>query len=156
MPSDLSTRVFIGLGSNVGDRQAHIEAAFERLSDHPDLELVRRTAIDETAPWGDTSQRAFLNAVAEIRTKMEPRELLHILKQMERDLGRTPSRRWGPREIDLDILLFGERIVDDPLLVVPHPRLTERRFVLDQLLSLDDALVHPASGRRLSSFIGAV
>jgi 2-amino-4-hydroxy-6-hydroxymethyldihydropteridine diphosphokinase len=153
MPSDAPSRVFLGLGSNVGDRAAHIEAALARLSSCAGIELVRRTALIETAPWGDEDQGAFLNAVAEVRTKMEPLELLHTLQKMERELGRTPSRRWGPREIDLDILLFGARVVDDPGLVVPHPQITERRFVLEQLLALDGSLRHPRSGRRLSSFL---
>ena len=153
MPSDAATRVFIGLGSNVGDRAAHVEAALARLAAHAGIALVRTTELIETAPWGDIDQGAFFNAVAEVRTTMEPLELLHALQRMERELGRTPSRRWGPREIDLDILLFGDRVVDDPHLVVPHPRLTERRFVLDQLLSLDAALVHPRLGVHLSSFI---
>ncbi len=153
MPSDAATRVFIGLGSNVGDRAAHIEAALARLAVHAGIALVRATELIETAPWGDVAQGAFFNAVAEVRTTMEPLELLHALQRMERELGRTPSRRWGPREIDLDILLFGDRVVDDPHVVVPHPRLTERRFVLDQLLSLDATLVHPRLGVHLSSFI---
>jgi len=155
MPSDARARVFIGLGSNVGDREAHIEAACARLRDHPAIELVRRTELSETAPWGDADQPAFLNAVAEARTTLTPEQLLLALQRIERDVGRTPSRRWGPREIDLDILLFGERVVDEPQLVVPHPRLTERRFVLDQLLALDADLVHPRTGRPLSSFTAA-
>ena len=153
MPSDAPARVFVGLGSNVGDRAAHLAGALSRLSSHPAIELVRATELAETAPWGDADQPPFLNAVAELRTRLEPPELLQTLKEMERDLGRTPSRRWGPREIDLDILLYGDRLVDEPLLAVPHPRLTERRFILEQLLLLDDALVHPRSGRRLASYL---
>jgi 2-amino-4-hydroxy-6-hydroxymethyldihydropteridine diphosphokinase len=152
MPSDGSVRAFIGLGSNVGDRAAHIEAAIAMISSHPAMELVRRTALDETAPWGDVDQRSFLNAVVEVRTTLEPMELLAALKRMEGELGRSPTRRWGPREIDLDILLLGGRIVREEHLEVPHPRLTERRFVLDQLLSLDADLIDPRSGMPLSRF----
>lgn len=152
MPSEPAERVFVGLGSNLGDRAAHIEAACARLRDHPAIELVRRTELAETAPWGVEDQPAFLNAVAELRTTLAPEELLRALQRIERDLGRTPSRRWGPREIDLDILLFGDRVVEGPQLVVPHPRLTERRFVLDQLLDLDPGLAHPRTGEPLSSF----
>jgi len=146
------SRVFVGLGANLGDRRAQIEAAIDMLASHPRIALVRRTEAIETAPWGVEDQPAFLNAVAELQTTLDPRELLQTLKRMERELGRTPGPRWGPREIDLDILLFGEAVIDDSSLIIPHPGLTERPFVLEQLLSLDASLVHPRSGRLLSSF----
>ena len=152
MCSDAPTRAFVGLGANLGDRRAAIEAALSRIAAHPGIELVRRTALIETPPWGVEDQPPFLNAVAELRTTLEPPELLEALKRMERDLGRTPTRRWGPREIDLDILLFGDRVIDTPSLVVPHPHLGERPFVLAQLVELDPELVHPRSGHRLRSF----
>jgi 2-amino-4-hydroxy-6-hydroxymethyldihydropteridine diphosphokinase len=144
-------RAFIGLGSNVGDRRAQIEAALAAMAAHPRIELVRCTELIETAPWGVEDQPAFLNAVAEVRTILNPKELLQSLKCMERELGRTPGRRWGPREIDLDILLFGDRVIDDPQLTVPHPGLTARPFVLAQLIALDARLVHPRLGRLLTS-----
>jgi len=144
-------RAFIGLGANLGDRRARIEAALEVMAAHPRISLVRRTELIETAPWGVVDQPPFLNAVAEIRTTLPPLALLRALKRMERDLGRTRSRRWGPREIDLDILLYGERVIDDPSLVVPHPHLSGRPFVLSQLVALDPGLVHPRLGCLLSS-----
>ncbi|MCK9459437.1 MAG: 2-amino-4-hydroxy-6-hydroxymethyldihydropteridine diphosphokinase [Proteobacteria bacterium] len=152
MCSDASTRAFVGLGANLGDRRATIEAALSRLAAQPGISLVRRTALVETPPWGVEDQPPFLNAVAELRTTLEPLALLESLQRLERELGRRPTRRWGPREIDLDILLFGDRVVDAPTLVVPHPHLTDRPFVLSQLLALDPSLVHPRSGQRLSSF----
>jgi 2-amino-4-hydroxy-6-hydroxymethyldihydropteridine diphosphokinase len=150
---ETTTRVFIGLGANLGDRHANIEAALSRLAAHPGIELVRCTEAIETPPWGIEDQPAFLNAVAEVRTILQPEELLRDLKDMERELGRTPGPRWGPRAIDLDILLFGERVIDEPSLVVPHPELASRPFVLSQLIELDDGLVHPRLRRRLASFL---
>jgi 2-amino-4-hydroxy-6-hydroxymethyldihydropteridine diphosphokinase len=145
------TRAFIGLGANVGDRRANIEAALAAMAAHPRIEVVRCTELVETAPWGVEDQPAFLNAVAEVWTTLDPKELLQSLKYMERELGRTPGRRWGPREIDLDILLFGDSVIDDPHLTVPHPELTSRPFVLTQLIALDERLVHPRLGRLLAS-----
>jgi 2-amino-4-hydroxy-6-hydroxymethyldihydropteridine diphosphokinase len=146
-----ATRAFIGLGANVGDRRASIEAAILAMSAHPRIEVVRCTGLVETAPWGVADQPAFLNAVAEVRTTLDPRELLRSLKCMECELGRTPGPRWGPREIDLDILLYGDRVIDDPLLTIPHPELAARPFVLSQLIELDPGLVHPGLGRLLTS-----
>jgi 2-amino-4-hydroxy-6-hydroxymethyldihydropteridine diphosphokinase len=145
------TRAFIGLGANVGDRRSRIEAALALVAEHPRIALVRCTELIETPPWGVKDQPPFLNAVAEVRTTLEPLEMLQTLKRMERELGRTQTLRWGPREIDLDILLFGESVIDDPSLVVPHPHLTERPFVLSQLVALDASLVHPRLGRLLSA-----
>jgi len=143
-------RAFVGLGANLGDRRAAIESALARLAAWPGIELVRRTALIETAPWGVERQPPFLNAVAELRTALAPLDLLAACKRLERELGRTPGPRWGPREIDLDLLLFGDMVVDrPPLLEVPHPRLAERPFVVAQLLELDPSLVHPRTGQRL-------
>jgi 2-amino-4-hydroxy-6-hydroxymethyldihydropteridine diphosphokinase len=150
-----ATRAFIGLGANLGDRRGAIEAALSRLAVSPGIEVVRRTDLIETAPWGVEEQPAFLNAVAELRTTLEPLELLRCLKRLEAELGRVPGPRWGPREIDLDILLFGESVIDEPALVVPHPALTARPFVLAQLLELDPELRHPRLGVALASIAAA-
>jgi 2-amino-4-hydroxy-6-hydroxymethyldihydropteridine diphosphokinase len=148
-------RAFVGLGSNVGDRSAQIERALEWMTAHASIELVSRTELIETPPWGVTDQPMFLNAVVEISTRLEPRELLAELKRCEAMLGRDLERgpRWGPREIDLDILLYGALVIDTPQLTIPHPRLTERTFVLAQLGDLDPGLVHPGSGLLLSSYL---
>jgi 2-amino-4-hydroxy-6-hydroxymethyldihydropteridine diphosphokinase len=140
-------RAFVGLGANLGDRRASIVAALSRLDREPGVAVVRRTALIETAPWGVADQPPFLNAVAELRTALEPLDLLALLKRIESELGRTAGPRWGPREIDLDILLYGELAIDLPTLSVPHPRIGARPFVLSQLLELDPSLVHPATGQ---------
>lgn len=135
------TRAYVGLGSNLGDREGTILAAAERLG--PD----RLSPIVETEPWGYADQPRFLNAVAELETDLTPRGLLDRLLAIERELGRVRAGpRYGPRTIDLDLLLYGDEEVDEPGLTVPHPRLFERLFVLEPLFGLDPGLFVPGRG----------
>jgi 2-amino-4-hydroxy-6-hydroxymethyldihydropteridine diphosphokinase len=151
----LWARAFIGLGSNLGERTSAIERSLAWLADHPEMRLHRQSEIIETEPWGVRDQPCFMNAVAEIGTRLEPLELLAELKRCERLLGRDRSKepRWGPRVIDLDILLFEDLELSSEELTVPHPRLTERAFVLEQLVGLDPDLILPGTGRLLSSYL---
>lgn len=126
----MAVLAYIGLGSNLGDRSAMIAGALERLRPR------RVSAVVETEPWGRPDQPRFLNAVAEIETDLEPADLLGRLQELERGLGRVRREHWGPRAIDLDLLLYGERTVRSESLAVPHPRLHERRFVLEGLAEL--------------------
>jgi 2-amino-4-hydroxy-6-hydroxymethyldihydropteridine diphosphokinase len=138
---------YIGLGANLGDRRQAIARALELIAGDPDLELVAVSTVRETDPVGYADQPRFLNAAAALETELEPRELLERLLAMERSLGRTRTGpRYGPRTIDLDLLLYGERVVDEPGLRVPHPRLAERRFALEPLAELDPALAVPGAG----------
>ena len=137
-------RAYIGLGSNLGDREAALRGALELLRD----DVVAVSSFRETDPVGYLDQPRFLNAAAALETELEPRVLLERLLEVERELGRTrDGPRFGPRTIDLDLLLYGDRVVDEPGLVVPHPRLAERRFVLEPLAELDPDLVVPGLGR---------
>ena len=133
---------YIGLGSNLGDRELNLREALERLEE---LGPVRASSFRETDPVGVTDQPKFLNAAAELATELPPRELLERLLEIERELGRdrAAERRWGPRVIDLDLLLFGEEAIDEPGLTVPHPRLADRRFVLEPLCELNEDLTLP-------------
>ena len=141
-------RYWIGLGSNQGDSTAVINEALRLLADHPDMRLLRVSNLYRSAPWGDPDQPDFTNAVAELSTAAEPRALLHHLQAIERRLGRVRSgRRWGPRTIDLDILLAGERIYHLPGLTVPHRRMHRRRFVLEPLAALEPNLLIPGKGK---------
>jgi 2-amino-4-hydroxy-6-hydroxymethyldihydropteridine diphosphokinase len=147
------TVAFIGLGSNLGEREQNLRAALERVSE---LGSLRSSTVRETDPVGVTDQPKFLNAVAELHTQLPARELLDRLLAIERDLGRDRSveTRWGPRTIDLDLLVFGNEVIDEPGLTVPHPRLAERRFVLEPLYELDPELVLP-DGRRIEDLVAA-
>jgi 2-amino-4-hydroxy-6-hydroxymethyldihydropteridine diphosphokinase len=135
------TIAYVGLGSNLGDRERLIREAAELIG------AVRVSTVIETEPWGHTDQPLFLNAVAELETLLAPRRLLDHLLDVERRLGRERvGPQWGPRTIDLDLLLYGDEILDEPGLVVPHPRLTEREFVLRPLAELVPALKIPGKG----------
>ena len=137
-------RAFIGLGSNLGDREAALRGALELLGE----DVVAVSSFRETEPVGYLDQPAFLNAAAALETGLEPRALLERLLGVERELGRTrEGPRYGPRTIDLDLLVYDDRVIDEPGLVVPHPRLAERRFVLEPLAELDPNLVVPGHGR---------
>jgi 2-amino-4-hydroxy-6-hydroxymethyldihydropteridine diphosphokinase len=136
------TRAYVGLGANLGDREATIRAALEALPG-----LVGVSKLRETDPVGVVDQPPFLNAAAVLETELAPRELLDTLLAVERELGRERRERWGPRTIDLDLLLYGAETIDEPGLTVPHPRLHERRFALEPLLDLDPELAIPGRGR---------
>jgi 2-amino-4-hydroxy-6-hydroxymethyldihydropteridine diphosphokinase len=144
---------YIGLGTNLGDRELNLRRALERLEK---LGPVRASSIRETDPVGVTDQPRFLNAAAELATELAPAELLERLLEIERELGRdrATERRWGPRLIDLDLLLFGEETIDEPGLTVPHPRLADRRFVLEPLCELNEDLTLP-DGTRVRDLLGA-
>jgi 2-amino-4-hydroxy-6-hydroxymethyldihydropteridine diphosphokinase len=142
-----ATTAYVAVGSNLGDREATIARALELLDDPPALRLVRTAAVRETAPVGVVDQPPFLNTAVRLETMLRPRELLDRLLAIERRLGRVrTSERWGPRTLDLDLLLYGAAVVDEPGLTVPHPRLHERRFVLEPLNELAPDLVVPGRG----------
>jgi len=135
------TRVFVGLGANIGARERSIRSAAGLIG------ARRLSSLRETEPWGVLDQPPFLNAAAELETELGVRELLDRLLAIERQLGRIrDARRWGPRTIDLDLLLYGSETIDVPGLTVPHPRLHERRFVLEPLVELEPELVVPGRG----------
>ena len=143
------TRAFVGLGSNLGDRERFIRKAVEEMARMPRTQLVRVSSLYDTEPVGVQDQPSFLNAVAVLDTELKPRELLWNLQLIEKRLGRVRTRRWGPRTIDLDILLYGELVIEQEDLVIPHPELENRAFVLIPLYELDPELVHPGTGQRL-------
>jgi len=147
-PPKESTIAYIGLGANLGERERTIAAALRRIEEDKRTSLLRSTVPIETDPVGYTDQPRFLNAAASLATTRSPRELLDLLLEIERDLGRVRGQgpRYGPRTIDLDLLLYGDETIDEDALEVPHPRLHERRFVLEPLAELDPGLVVPGRG----------
>ncbi len=139
----------LSLGSNLGDKAAAIEAALRSLGETPGVELVRRSRLYRTEPWGDADQDWFLNACAIVETDLSPRALLGICLALETSLGRdrAQSRRWGPRAIDIDVLFYGNLELAEPGLILPHPHLFERAFVLVPLSEI--AADREVKGRRI-------
>jgi 2-amino-4-hydroxy-6-hydroxymethyldihydropteridine diphosphokinase len=132
-------RAFLGIGSNLGDRERHLREAVAGLPD-----VVRASPVYETDPVGGPEQPPYLNAVVELATERSPRQLLEVARRLEAAAGRARGERFGPRTLDVDVLLVGDLVVDEPDLVVPHPRMWQRRFVLAPLADLAPDLV-PAS-----------
>ena len=130
------TIAILGLGGNVGDTRRLLAGALDRLAQHPEIRVEAVSALYRTPPWGKTDQPPFLNAAARIETSLSARGLLDAVLTIERQLGRERTERWGPRTVDLDILLFGDEPIDEPGLHVPHPRLTERAFALAPLVDV--------------------
>ncbi len=143
------TRAYVGVGANLGDREATIRAAIESLPG-----IVGVSELRETDPVGVADQPAFLNGAVALETDLAPRDLLDALLAVERELGRERRERWGPRTIDLDLLLYGDETIEEPGLTVPHPRLHERRFALEPLLDLDSELAIPGRGRVIDVLAG--
>jgi 2-amino-4-hydroxy-6-hydroxymethyldihydropteridine diphosphokinase len=133
--------VYLALGSNIGNRLANLKAAIGNLT--PQMAVKNRSSVYETPPWGFTAQAEFLNQVIMVETYLKPQALLSHLKRLEIALGRVPSFQNGPRLIDIDILFFDDLVLDTPPLVIPHPRLHQRAFVLVPLAEIAPDLVHP-------------
>ncbi|HVV95748.1 MAG TPA: 2-amino-4-hydroxy-6-hydroxymethyldihydropteridine diphosphokinase [Rhodanobacteraceae bacterium] len=139
---------YVGIGSNLDDPERQVSSAIDALASLPRTRRLRASRRFRTAPWGLIDQPAFVNAAVEIATRLAPRDLLDALLSIERKQGRErDGSRWGPRVIDLDILLYGDRCIDEPGLTIPHPRLRERAFALLPLADLDAGLVVPGQGR---------
>jgi 2-amino-4-hydroxy-6-hydroxymethyldihydropteridine diphosphokinase len=141
-------RAYVGLGANLGPREATILRAVELLAAEPGIDVLELSALRETRPVGVEDQPDFVNGALALETTLSPGELLDALLRVERELGRVrDGERWGPRTIDLDLLLYGDEVVDEPGLTVPHPRLHERRFALEPLAELDPELEIPGRGK---------
>ena len=147
---------YLGLGTNLGDREQNLTKAIEALCAGPELAVLRTSGIYETAPWGLTNQPDFLNTAAEISTTLSPRQLLDRIKDLEHRLGREAGPRFGPRLIDIDILLFGDLVVDEPDLRIPHASLHLRAFALVPLAELTPDSVHPILGITIAKLAGQV
>ena len=147
---------YLGLGTNLGDREQNLVQAVNALNAGPELAVLRTSGIYETAPWGLTNQPDFLNTAAEISTTLSPRQLLDRIKDLEHQLGREAGPRFGPRPIDIDILLFGDLVVDEPDLRIPHASLHLRAFALVPLAELTPDSVHPILGITIAKLAGQV
>ena len=144
---------YIGFGSNIGDRLVHIQNAIRALSKTEGITLRKISSIYKTDPVGYEAQAQFLNGVAAIQTDLPPLSLLHILKDIETAVGRRQRIRWGPREIDLDILIYGDLCLQTEKLIIPHPEMHRRRFVLAPLAEIAPNLVHPVFQETVQSLL---
>jgi 2-amino-4-hydroxy-6-hydroxymethyldihydropteridine diphosphokinase len=143
--------VYLGLGTNLGDRLSNLSNAIDALQ--PNCQIVAMSRIYETAPVGLTDQPSFLNMAVKAQTALPPLELLAVLKQLEKTLGRTEAVRWGPRLIDLDILLYDQLHLSHATLDIPHPRLIERRFALAPLADVGAEALHPTAGKTIAELL---
>ena len=146
--------VAIGIGGNLGDRRANLRRGVALLA--PQIRVIAVSPLYESAPWGVTDQPAFLNAALLAETDLSPHALLDALKAIEAQVGRRPGKRWGPRVIDLDILLYDDRRIEDARLTVPHLRIAERNFVLRPLADLDPARLPPGWTRSVAEALAAL
>lgn len=146
--------VYIGLGSNMGDRERNLKLALERLGGRAGVRVARVSSFHETEPVGGPPQGKFLNAAAELETTLGPEGLLDELQAIENELGRTRTVHWGPRTIDLDVLLYGDEVVQTQRLTVPHPLMHERVFVLGPLCEIAPGARHPALGETVRELLG--
>lgn len=147
---------YIGFGSNIGDRQAYIHNALHRLAAEEGVILQKSSSFYETAPVGYEEQGEFLNGVAEIQTCLSPHRLLHTLKKIETAVGRQHRVRWGPREIDLDLLIYGDVCLREEGLIVPHPEMHRRGFVLVPFAEIASGVVHPVFGESIGVLLEGV
>ena len=146
--------VLLGVGGNLGDRLAHLRRGVALLA--PEVSVAAASALYESAPWGVTDQPPFLNAALRVETRLSPHDLLAKCKAVEAAAGRTPGRRWGPRVLDLDILLYGDLRLDDEALTLPHPRIAERGFVLRPLADLAPEIVPPGWRRSVGAALAEI
>lgn len=148
-----SNIAFIGLGSNEGNKLENIKSAIQSIIKLPDCSIERISSVYETLPFGDIKQNNFLNVVIKISTGYEPQKLFTELKKIEINLGRVVRQKWGPREIDLDILFFNDLIFSDEIITLPHKGIIYRDFVLVPLVEIEPEIIHPVFNKKLSGFI---
>ncbi|MCF7793274.1 MAG: 2-amino-4-hydroxy-6-hydroxymethyldihydropteridine diphosphokinase [Candidatus Cloacimonetes bacterium] len=147
---------YLGLGSNLGDRKDYINRAISRISSHPEISMLKCSTIIETQAFGKKDQPDFLNCVMKIKTQLNPSELLKFCLKTEKSLGRIRYETWGTRTIDIDLLLYENRIVEQPNLKIPHPGIPKREFVLRSLVELCPDYIHPVSKKRIKEMYSEI
>lgn len=144
--------VYIGIGSNLGNRKENCLSALTALSNH-DILIKKQSSLNETEPWGVKGQPEFINMAVKVETDKTPGELLNLFKEIEKDMGRQETYKWGPRIIDLDILLYDSLVVEEPDLKIPHPLMHMREFVLTPLAEIAPEVVHPILKKTVKSLL---
>ena len=150
------TKVYLSLGSNMGDRQGYLQRAVEALKQLTDTEVEAVSSYYETAAWGLTDQADFLNLALALETQLPAESLLSACQAIEKDLDRVRHEHWGPRTVDIDILLYGQEIWETEHLIVPHPFMTQRAFVLVPLLEIAKDLVEPQTGQAYKKYLSQI
>lgn len=145
--------VYLGLGSNIGDREQQLKSAVERLDQVTDIHVQQVSSMYETKPVGYVVQPDFLNVCLHIKTSLSPEVLLQQCLDIEKELHRVRKVRWGPRTIDIDVLLYGDQIIESEQLIVPHPRMTERAFVMIPLNEIASHVIEPRSKKTIQSLV---
>ncbi len=147
---------YIGIGSNLGDRRANIEESIQRLTSIPGIDLAAVSDLYETEPVGNISQGWFLNLVIAVQTRLTSLKLFRWMQRVEQDMGRQRTTRWGPRQIDLDLLIYEDQCLETAELTIPHPRMHDRRFVLEPLCQIAPNLKHPHFQVSVESLLNAL
>lgn len=144
---------YLALGSNLGNKEKNIKLGFKKIQNLPNTQLLKTASIYETLPIGPGKQPKYLNTATKIRTELEPLELLLKLKEIEKDLGRKKRKHWGPRIIDIDILFYDNRVINTDSLIIPHPLLHRRKFVLEPLVEIEPEFKHPELEKTVSELL---
>ena len=148
--------VYIGIGSNEGDRLNNIKKSISFISQLEDCEVEAVSSLYETSPFGNLNQQNFFNAVLKISTSLNPIQLFHKLKEIEQKLGRVQHEKWGPRKIDLDILFYNDLIFSDEIITLPHKGIIYRDFVMIPLIEINPGIIHPVFNKKVSEFISGL
>ena len=142
-------KAYIALGSNIGEKEENINIAIEKIKSNKEIKMIKKSTIIETEPWGYENQDSFKNAVIEVNTILNQRELMALLLDIEKDMKRERIFRWGPRVIDLDIIFYDDLVTSDDFVTIPHPRMEEREFVLAPLNEIAPNMIHPLNKKRV-------
>lgn len=145
-------RVFLSLGSNLGNRKNHLKRAIEKLKDS-NIKIIRESNIIETEPYGYKEQAKFLNLALEVETDLEPKDLIELILEIEGKLGRKREKKWGPRVIDIDIIFYDSLIINEPNLKIPHPDMQNRLFVLKPMQEIAQDFVHPVLKKTITELL---
>lgn len=147
------TKAYLGLGSNIGERIGYIEDALSEIKNIKNTNVVKVSSVYETEPWGNVDQDDYLNSVIEIDTGLDAQNLLNELKLIEKKIGRTENQRWAQREIDIDLLFYGNEILESEFMTVPHPQIEKRKFVLVPMSELNADFIHPVFKKTISQLL---